>query len=162
MKSLLSAVGDRLDHPFPFSCLLSVYQLLSSNPFTNFSQSQSIPPCGHNCPHCDNTHLQFVKPVNKNGVQLFLASTLMSAHDKSYSPLRLVKALLDYPLVGRVIYGRNSLIKEEKASDAAITIMQLLYCDILYLHVEEAKNPQSVCILSQTDHQHHYLLDKYW
>ena len=145
-----------------YGCWHANLEILSSNPYTSFSQSQFIPPCGHNCPHCDHTRSQFIKRVNKSGLQSFLASTLMSSHEKNYSPTRLVKALLDYPLVGRVIYGRNSSIKVEKASNAAITILQLLCCDILYLHVEEAKNPKSICVLSRTDHQPHYLLDKYW
>ena len=74
----------------------------------------------------------------------------------------LAKKLLEYPLVGRVIYGRQSAIKAEKSSDAAITILQLLCCNILHLFVEENPKPSSICVLSRTEHQPHYLLDAYW
>ena len=137
-------------------------ELVSANPFSNDQLYHQLSPCMNSCPHCDQTRLQYVKKVSKRGLQCFLASTLMSTHDKTYTAPMLAKALLDYPNVGRLIYGRKTAIKAEKSSDAAITVLQLLCCNILHLHVKESKSPQSICILSRTDSTPHYLLDPYW
>ena len=58
-------------------------ELVSANPFLNYQQYPQLSPCMNNCPHCDHTFLQYVKKVSKNGLQCFLASTLMSTHKKN-------------------------------------------------------------------------------
>ena len=42
----------------------------------------------------------------------------------------LAKTLLEYPNIGQLIYVRQSAIKVEKSSKAAITVLQLLSCNI--------------------------------
>ena len=137
-------------------------ELVSANPFTTMHQSHRIPTCGQNCPHCDKTRLQYIKPINKAGMQTFLATTLLCNHDKNFTPASLVKALLDYPMVGRLIYGRKSALKAEKSSNAAISVLQMLSCDIIQLHIKESHKPQSICILSRSGSQPHYLIDEFW
>ena len=145
-----------------YGCWHACLESISSNPFTKSNQRLVIPPCINHCPYCMKSLSKFIKPVSKSGLQSFLVSTQMSNHNESYTPTMLVKKLIDYPLVGRVIYGRQSATKIEKSSDASVTILQLLCCEILHLYVKEDKNPQSVCILSRTGPQPHYLLDNYW
>lgn len=137
-------------------------ELVSANPFSHYQQLHQISPCMNKCPYCDKTQQQYVKKVSKSGLQTFLATTLMCTHDKSFTPASLVKKLIDYPNVGRLIYGRKTAIKIEKSSDAAMTILQLLSCNIIHLYVVESKKPQSICVLSRTDSTPHYLIDAYW
>lgn len=145
-----------------FGCWHACLEFVSSNPFQFEYERDPITPCGSQCPFCDKSRNQYIKPINKQGMQSFLASTLMSNHDDAYTPSTLVKKLLDYPLVGRVIYGRQSAVKAEKSSDAAISILQLLACNIIHLHVTESQKPKAYCILSRTNHEPHYLIPEYW
>ena len=88
-----------------FGCWYACLEYVSSNPFQFQYEINPIAPYGSQCPFCDKSRLQFIKPINKQGVQSFLASTLMSNNDDPCTPTTLVRKLLEYPLVGQVIYG---------------------------------------------------------
>ena len=75
---------------------------------------------------------------------------------------QLAKKLFDYSQSGRLIYCRHSALKPERASDTAMTIMQLLVANIIQLSIEESASPKAYVSLSLTDSCPNYLLDQYW
>ena len=145
-----------------YGCWHVCLETISSNPFHTFNNIQINTPCLSQCPYCDKSRNHYIKAVCKQGLQSFLACTLMSNQEEPITPSILLRKLLEYPQVGRVIYGRQSALKAEKSSDGAITLLQLFACDIIKLCVKEGPNPKSFCVLSRTQHEPHYLLDQYW
>ena len=96
-------------------------------------------PCMHNCPYCDKSIFEFVKPISRSGITMFLATNMIVNKEAELTPTKLVHKLINYPQVGRVIYGCQSATKIEQAQDAHITIMQLICAQMLHLKIKEDK-----------------------
>ena len=144
-----------------YGCWHSYLEMFSTNPLLH-NRVQPLQPCYQSCPYCDGSRSKIIKPIRKAGLKLFLSVTMINNYTEPISPSTLVKKLLDFPNVGRIVYGRNTAVKAEKSSDAAITIMQLFATDIIHLQVKEGTSPESYCMLSVTQDSPNYLLDNYW
>ena len=142
-------------------CWHNQLETISSNPL-KYHNNTTYSPCGNMCPYCDGSQSKYIKSVSKDGVSEFLAQTLLLQSSEKYTPSTLAKKLIDYPQVGKRVYGRQHSLKVEKNSDAYMTILQLLCNNIIEMEVKEDKKPTSSIKLSLTRHFPHYLYDEYW
>ena len=78
------------------------------------------------------------------------------------TPTILVQKLINFPQVGKAIYGRQHSIKIDKQRDAHITILQLICSNILVTRIEESNNPIAYVELGLTHSTPNYLINEYW
>ena len=102
-------------------------------------------PCNHYCPYCTKEQEKMIRAISRVGISKFLVDYLIKSAHEQYTPLQLAKKLLQYPNVGRDIYGRRNSKKASSLSETSITILQLISANILHIDVNEGKNPIGIC-----------------
>ena len=102
-------------------------------------------PCNHYCPYCTKEQEKMIRAISRVGISKFLVDYLIKSAHEQYTPLQLAKKLLQYPNVGRDIYGRRNSKKASSLSETSITILQLISPNILHIDVNEGKNPIGIC-----------------
>ena len=144
-----------------YGCWHVHLELMSSNPF-NAQYYNMIDKCGGSCPYYNGSQNDYIKKINRHELCTFLTTTMMNNTSEFYTPTSLAKKLLDYPSVGKKIYGRQFATKCEKASDASITILQLLCCNIIHVSIEELKVHIAYCMLSLSGNEPNYMINEHW
>lgn len=144
-----------------FGCWHFYLERYSSNTIYH-NYYQDYDPCGNNCPYCNGTIFEYVKSVSRNGLTTFLASTMIVNKETDLTPSSLVHKLINFPQVGKVVYGRHTSVKIDKSRDAAVTILQLLCTNILSIRIQESTNPIAYVDLGMTNSTPNYLIDHFW
>lgn len=154
-------------------CWHSVLEHECGNPFhvSTISDNTTSATCNGNCPHCDGSMEEMIKPVVRTGLMSFLASAFGDNYTGLVRPIELAKQLFDFKDVGTVVYKRSKSIKAESNGVTQMTIMQLIASNIIKIDVDvSGKRPIAHCKLSfdkenntsPTYMQPTYVIDSYW
>ena len=99
--------------------------------------------CKNACPVCNGTLKDFIMPVKRVGLSNFLADTFINNPSGVITPIVLIKKLLNYPDVGKVVYNRSRSVKCPATKYVNLTILQLIASGLVKMEIDNERN----CVL---------------
>ena len=117
--------------------------------------------CGDTYPFCCDLIKEYVIPISRVGLSLFLADVFINNSGSELTPALLVKKLIDFKNVGLVVYGRPRSTESPPIKYVSVTILQLIASQLIQLNFDEKRNVCR-CALVIVAASPVYLDDAFW
>ena len=137
-KTLEETIGNPLEHP-----------------------AIDLTSCINVCPVCCKLLSEFIMPISRSVLSLFLADVFVINPGVDLSPTIIVKKLTKYHNVGTAVYCRSRYNKPPSPKFIHTTILQLIASKIITLSFDDTTNNPR-CSLTMIDAKPAYLDDSYW
>ena len=140
-------------------CWHSAIEALIGNPLE--PPAVDLTNCGDACPYCCGLIKEYVMPVSRVGLSLFLAEVFINNPGGEVTPNLLVKKLSDFKDVGLVVYARPRSTKAPPIKFVSVTILQLIASELIQLKFDENAT-ECRCTLVMVEASPAYLDNAYW
>ena len=117
--------------------------------------------CGDTYPFCCDLIKEYVIPISRVGLSLFLADVFINNSGSELTPALLVKKLTHFKDVGLLVYGRPRSPRAPAIKFVSVTILQLIASELIQLNFDENKN-ECRCCLVMVAATPAYLDNDYW
>ena len=117
--------------------------------------------CGDACPVCCQLLSDYILPISRPSLSLFLADVFIINPGSDLSPTLVIQKLTKYDKVGTTVYCRPRSTKPPSPKFIQTTILQLIASNIVTLSFDEVTNDPR-CSLTMIDAKPAYLDDSYW
>ena len=117
--------------------------------------------CGDACPVCCKLLSDYILPISRSSLSLFLADVFIINPGTDLSPTLVIQKLTKYHNVGTTVYCRPRSNKPPSPKFIQTTILQLIASNIMTLTFDNVTNNPR-CSLTMIDAKPAYLDDSYW